>query len=116
MCKRSAIENYIYSQYTRCAAKRGYSFELDIDTFFAIADAPCVYCGAENTNTAVRNQYAVKTRVYNGVDRINSELPYTVGNTVSACKHCNAAKTNMALEVFLNSDWLKARKAALKGL
>jgi hypothetical protein len=115
MCKHSAIENYIFSQYVRCATKRGYSFELDIDTFFAIADAPCVYCGAENTNTATRKQYAIKTRTYNGVDRVNSDLPYTVGNTVTCCGPCNAAKSNMELSVFLNSAWLKTRKESMKG-
>lgn len=115
MSKRSAIENYIFSQYVNCAAKRGYSFQLDIDTFFAIADAECVYCGAKDSNTATRNQYAIKTRTYNGVDRVNSELPYTTGNTVSCCKHCNAAKSDRALAEFLNSDWLAARKASVKG-
>lgn len=114
MSKRTAIENYIYRQYVACADKRGYDFQLDIDTFFAIADAPCVYCGAVDSNCAVRSQYAIKERRYNGVDRVNSDLPYTVGNTVSCCKHCNAAKSAMELSKFLNSSWLTARRSGMK--
>lgn len=115
MAQHNAIENYIYRQYVACASKRGYSFNLDIDTFFAIADGECVYCKAKNTNKAVRAQYAVKEREYNGVDRVNSDLPYTVGNCVSCCKHCNAAKSAMPLDKFLSSDWLKARVIQVNG-
>lgn len=114
MGKRSAIENYIYGQYVRCATKRGYSFELDIDVFFAIADAPCVYCKAENTNTARRaRKNGDLVRVYNGVDRVNSDLPYVVGNCVSCCKACNAAKSARSHADFVNSEWLKNRIAEI---
>lgn len=110
-----AIQNYVFNQYRRCAAARGILFNIDADTFLALAAAPCVYCGATNTCTANRAQYAVKTWSYNGVDRVNSDLPYAIGNVVACCKACNAAKTDMQLDAFLSSDWLKARIAAVKG-
>jgi len=110
-----AIQKYVYSQYANCAAKRGISFNITSDIFLALAAAPCVYCGATNTNTATRNQYAVKVWSYNGVDRVNSDLPYAIGNVVSCCKACNAAKSDMSLEKFVSSDWLITRKAQVKG-
>ena len=106
----NAVEKYIYSQYVRCATKRGYTFNLSIDVFFAIADGDCVYCKTVASNTATRARKSGDlVRRYNGVDRVNSDLPYTVGNCVSCCKFCNAAKSNMPLATFLTSDWLAAR-------
>lgn len=110
-----AIQNYVFSQYRKCADKRGIPFNITADLFLALAAAPCVYCGACNTNTARRAQYAVSEWTYNGIDRVNSDLPYAIGNVVACCKACNAAKTNMPLDSFLSSDWLKTRIANVKG-
>jgi hypothetical protein len=111
-----AIQNYVFAQYVKCAAKRGIAFHLTIQEFLAMASAPCVYCLAENSNTAKRAQYAVKEWKYNGVDRINSNLPYAVGNTVACCGDCNAAKSDMPLDQFLASDWLHTRQMEVNSL
>lgn len=110
-----AIQNYVFSQYRKCAVKRGYSFNIDATMFLALAAAPCAYCTACNTNTAKRTQYAVSEWAYNGIDRVNSELPYQIGNVVSCCKACNAAKSAMPLDKFLSSEWLANRIASVKG-
>lgn len=110
-----AIQNYVFTQYRKCAEKRGILFNIDADLFLALAAAPCAYCGACNTNTATRKQYAVKVWNYNGIDRVNSDLPYAVGNVVACCKACNAAKSDMPLDAFLSSDWLASRRAIVKG-
>ncbi len=110
-----AIQKYVFAQYVKCAAKRGIPFHLTITEFLAMADAPCVYCLATKSNTAKRMQYAVKEWSYNGVDRINSDLPYDVSNTVSCCGACNAAKSDMPLAQFLASDWLYSRQMEMKG-
>lgn len=110
-----AIQNYVYSQYRKCAEKRGILFNIDAATFLALAAAPCAYCGATNTNTATRKQYAVKVWNYNGIDRVNSDQSYALGNVVACCKLCNAAKTDMNPATFLASDWLKSRISSVKG-
>lgn len=110
-----AIQKYVFTQYAKCAEKRGISFNINAETFMALASAPCAYCTACNTNKAVRAQYAVKEWSYNGVDRVNSELPYAIGNVVSCCKACNAAKSAMSLDKFMSSDWLKNRITSVKG-
>ena len=110
-----AIQKYVYAQYAKCAAKRGYSFNLTPDQFLEIASQPCVYCTASNTNKATRKQYAVKEWSYNGVDRVNSDLSYSIGNCVACCKACNAAKSDQPLAVFLASEWLASRVKMIKG-
>jgi hypothetical protein len=110
-----AIQNYVFTQYAKCAAKRGIPFNINADTFLALAAAPCAYCSACNTNKATRAQYAVKEWSYNGVDRVNSDLPYAIGNVVACCKACNAAKSAMSLDKFLSSEWLANRIAQVKG-
>ena len=110
-----AIQKYVFTQYAKCAAKRGYSFNINEETFLALTSAPCAYCTACNTNTAKRAQYAVSEWSYNGIDRVNSDLPYAIGNVVSCCKACNAAKSAMPLDKFINSEWLKARITMVKG-
>jgi hypothetical protein len=104
-----AIENYIIAQYRGCAAKRNIEFLLTNDEVVKFFDLPCVYCGAMHSNIATRKQYAIKTRAYNGIDRINSSQPYSIGNTVVCCGKCNAAKSDLPVEEFLISEWLKLR-------
>lgn len=100
------IVKYILRQYEHCAEKREIAFLLTAEEFEKMINLPCVYCGVTGSNKAVRKQYAVKEYNYNGIDRVNSDQPYTVSNTVACCGECNAAKSNMPLAVFLNSNWL----------
>jgi hypothetical protein len=110
------IQRYILAQYRKCAAKRGYEWALTDEVALEIMACACVYCGAEDTCTATRKQYAVSSYTYNGIDRVNSELPYTAGNTVSCCKACNAAKSARTLVEFLNSPWLADRILSVRGV
>lgn len=109
------IENYIIRQYKHCAARRNIPFLLTNDEVVKFFDLPCVYCGATHSNTATRKQYAVKVWNYNGIDRVNSDQSYALGNVVACCKLCNAAKTDMNPATFLASDWLKSRISSVKG-
>lgn len=107
------IETYIMNQYIKSAEKRGFKFQLTPDNFLVMIDLPCVYCGAVHSNEAKRNQYSVKTRRYNGIDRINSDQDYTISNTVSCCGACNSAKSDQDVADFMKSEWLIARKAEI---
>jgi hypothetical protein len=110
------IQNYILAQYKRCATKRGYKFLLEDTEVIKIMSRPCVYCGAMNSNRAVRNQYAVKEYSYNGIDRINSDQDYTISNCAACCSSCNAAKSNMSVVDFMRSEWFMVRITALRNL
>lgn len=103
------IERYILNQYKKSAQKRGKTWLLTDEQFIAYLDQECIYCGEKATNTAYRKQYAVTTRSYNGIDRIDSSGDYTPANTVSCCKHCNAAKSDQTLAQFRESEWLQEK-------
>ena len=39
--------------------------------------------------------------IYNGLDRVDNNLPHTLENCVTCCKHCNYAKRDMSQQKFL---------------
>ena len=102
------IQKYVLAQYKKCAAKRGYDFLLSDDTFLELCKDACVYCGKKDQNVAKRNQYAIKEWSYNGIDRVNSDLPYSIGNVVSCCGNCNKAKSDRTVSEFM--EWLQKGK------
>ena len=90
--------NEVFYRYKRCAAKRGYSFELNIDEFKELVVKPCIYCGDSLTNFSRRNLRTMKEAfLYTGIDRYDNSLGYTVENSVPCCKICNRIKTNMSI-------------------
>jgi hypothetical protein len=52
------------------------------------------------TPRATYAPYKTGIYTYNGVDRVNNKLGYTVGNCVSSCIVCNVAKNDSSLEDF----------------
>jgi len=93
--------NKLYNNYLLSAKERGKSFELTKEQFKDITSQNCYYCGAPPLSTLkVKSSYG--EYVYNGIDRIDSNLGYVDGNVVPCCKTCNIAKSNMTLGDFLN--------------
>tara|TARA_Y100000296_G_C5116866_1_gene228226 strand:- start:112 stop:732 length:621 start_codon:yes stop_codon:yes gene_type:complete len=78
-----------YVQYKLCSAKqRGLTFDLTMEEFESFWGKPCSYCGAE-----------IETI---GLDRMDNDKGYAVGNITPCCKRCNVAKLDRPL-----SEWLK---------
>ena len=46
------------------------------------------------------------TYIYNGIDRIDSDKGYKIGNVVSCCKQCNYAKGKQSQPNFI--EWIKS--------
>ena len=61
--------------------------------------APCSYCG---------RLCDPSIDYYNGIDRIDNNIGYTIDNSVSCCKYCNFAKNDFLLDEFLL--WIKRTK------
>jgi hypothetical protein len=110
------IERYIRNQYQKSALKRGFAWLLSDAEFLAMLDEPCHYCGMTHSNIARRDQYAVKERYYNGIDRIDSSGDYTPENTAACCRCCNAAKSDMPHDIFVQSAWLYMRLNRIRTL
>src|SRR5271165_6189973 len=84
--------------------------DLSFDDFYIISQLNCYYCGIEPKQKL--NVYLIRKRqasenaktngmfIYNGLDRIDSNLPHNKDNVVSCCKFCNDAKRQMTIEEF----------------
>lgn len=66
----------------------------------------CCYCNQEPNQ--LYYEYKIK---YNGIDRVNNNLDYSVDNCVPCCINCNRAKANLTLEEF--TDWVSRVSMAL---
>jgi hypothetical protein len=86
-----------YTVYQRNAKHKDRNFDLSEADFIAITQQPCVYCG-EYSDT-------YNDELFNGIDRIDSDLGYSINNCVPCCATCNRMK--MDLDV---NDWIGKMK------
>ena len=84
--KRGMI-NARFAIYRINARKRDISFDLTKEEFSLFWQKPCWYCDCE-----------IKTL---GIDRIDNNRGYVLGNVLPCCKLCNWSKSNGTQEDFL---------------
>lgn len=91
--------NALYGRYRNSARERKLLFDITKDQAKCLFEQPCHYCGAlpsvRYTHASLAGQYA-----WNGIDRVNSELGYTINNCVPCCGTCNFAKGTKTIEDF----------------
>lgn len=76
-----------YMHYKNSAKKRDHNFTLSEIDFIKITEQPCIYCGEySDTYNGVP---------FNGVDRIDSNLGYSMNNCVPCCTTCNRMKLDL---------------------
>ena len=100
------FRNSLYRMYKRNAALRNHEFNLTQDEFESIIFQNCYYCGAhpkEMSETAIKGHGNTKQPPlsYNGIDRIDSTIGYTVDNCVPCCQYCNYMKHTLSQDDFL---------------
>jgi hypothetical protein len=95
------VWNNITTMVKAGAVKRGHSFSLMAVDVKTLCQQNCHYCGTEPAQPRLYLKEAV---LINGIDRINSDLGYELGNVVPCCKHCNFAKGTKTYEEF--REWL----------
>lgn len=93
--------NGLYYGYIKRAKKKNIIFSLDRDSFRELTKQNCYYCGIEP-------QQAINVRglnrggtayIYNGIDRVDNEKGYEIGNVVSCCKECNNKKHHITIDM-----------------
>ena len=89
--------NRVFGVYKRCACKRGILFTLSIEDVSDLIFRPCAYCGRELVNPGRKGKQSVP---YNGIDRKDNTVGYTIENVVSCCLDCNRAKSDKTLSEF----------------
>lgn len=101
-----------YSVYKRTAREKGRNFDLTIEEFEKIVTSPCIYCG-EPPSRKSKPKKISSAFLFNGVDRRDNSIGYTVENSQPCCTTCNLAKRTMSEEVFM--AWVEKVFHFMKG-
>lgn len=91
----------IYGQYKYKSKKKNRIFNLTKDQFYKLTQQHCNYCGLEPIQLSKYNGHIF---LYNGVDRLNSDIGYEINNCVSCCVVCNKMKLDLTIEDF--NEWI----------
>lgn len=84
----------IYRNYKSSATRRKYDFNLDLFEFKNLIESPCYYCKEEGSMEPYGFHKESRYR-YNGIDRVDNKIGYTIENVVPCCKTCNNSKSTM---------------------
>lgn len=99
-----AAFNSLYYDYNKNATERGYSFELTPEEAEIFFQGNCSYCGVVPSQVK-RHKSFTSEYIYNGIDRVDNSLGYTLDNCVSCCEQCNRGKRDLSVSEFL--DWIR---------
>jgi len=90
--------NGLYANYKIHAEEKSLVFDLTKEEFRKMTQENCFYC-----NAVPKSVYKVNTGkyIYNGVDRVDNFLGYTLKNCVPCCKFCNFSKRTLKIENFV---------------
>jgi len=97
---------YLFAQYSGTAKAKSFENLLTREDLWRLTQLPCHYCKSPATP-----RYSGKYPMfkYNGLDRVNNKLGYTLSNVVTCCHFCNRAKSDLPLEEFV--EWLQRVRA-----
>jgi hypothetical protein len=100
-------KNAVFFNYKTKANQRNFSWNISKETFFNVADLPCIYCGEKKTSyfNPPKTSPWSSAYFYTGIDRINSDIGYEEWNIQPCCKWCNISKSNRSEKDFI--DWIK---------
>ena len=95
----------LYRSCKSLAVNRGLEFSLLKEEHTNIIQQNCYYCGSPPKLGQRVGKYKSMVGVpvvYNGVDRINSDIGYIIDNCVPCCDICNKMKMQYSVEQFMN--------------
>jgi len=90
--------------YKKGACTRNLNFDLTPEQVKYLTKQDCYYCGIEPSSVCKTTKYQ-PDYIYNGIDRVDNSIGYTLENCVPCCKLCNNAKTDLTVEEF--KGWIK---------
>lgn len=98
-----SAKHSLFASYRKIAQNKGLEFSLTEEEFIFFTSQRCGYCFALPSNVK-KTQYDNGTYTYNGLDRIDNSLGYSMTNIIPCCKRCNVAKSDRSLIDF--KQWL----------
>lgn len=93
------------NHYKQSAKSRNLEWNLTEEIFHKLILGNCFYCKSPPMHLYKKH---CDTAIFNGVDRYNNNFGYTIENSVSCCRFCNLAKSDVSVDKFLN--WLERLK------
>jgi hypothetical protein len=109
--KGEANKNSLISSYKSNAKRKGYEFTLTDEEITNLFQSECFYCGSEPKNIYNRPK-SNGHYVYNGIDRKDNDIGYTLDNVVSCCSQCNYIKNSFNYDDFIS--WIDKAHTNLK--
>lgn len=102
----TAARDKLLRDYQSNAKTRGHLWSLSPDEFFRLTVGDCHYCGAPpgHTKAVPPRKSGIQNGAhytYNGIDRVDSSVGYTLSNCVSCCSICNLAKKDTPYDEFI---------------
>jgi hypothetical protein len=102
---QNGLKGYLYITTKRNSKNRNHNFDLTIDEFINVISKNCFYCGelpkkVTNKILITRGHINEPPIYYNGIDRINSNLGYTIDNVTPCCSKCNYMKHTSNIDDF----------------
>lgn len=110
--RNMVLKKEYYKRLKNSARKRNLIVEITLEEFCDIGSKPCFYCGAINSKE-IQDRSSNETYSCNGIDRIDSDLGYTLQNCAPCCRICNCAKGSLSIDEFrlwierISSNFLK---------
>lgn len=95
-----ACRNALIASYKHNAKKRKLPFLLTEKECIKLFEGDCYFCGQPPSEILTRKN-AKGSYKYSGIDRINSDEGYILGNVASCCTACNYLKVNRTNASFI---------------
>ena len=98
--KRKNCPSFLWSTFKAQAKSRKIANCLSKKRHLRLIKRPCKYCGGHSRGSR-----------WNGIDRLDSNGPYTKSNVVPCCSTCNFMKGELSVGQFYSHLFLIARNA-----
>lgn len=95
----AGLRRLLYN-YRNNAKKRGLIWDIDEFQIIHLTQQRCHYCGIEPNMRQYGNQIN-GDYIYNGMDRVDNDIGYTLDNVVPCCKQCNKMKSDTTRDKFI---------------
>lgn len=96
-----AARNGVVAFYKKGAEKRGLQWDVDDLTLDILFRSDCFYCGMPPSNK-YGSEKLNGDFIYSGIDRVDNNKGYILGNVVPCCAKCNTAKGTMDMDEFIS--------------
>lgn len=107
------VAREIWIAYRGRARRMEVPFDLSFEEFLTKTQERCYYCNTIPSNISKHRKIDYEF-VWNGIDRINSDLGYIQGNMVTCCETCNKAKRDLTLCDFVR--WIDRLSKNIKNI